>query len=398
MEGAAIIRHGADDAHQITTEGIRILRRDVHLQLFVDVLDIRRTENDPLVLADSLDRIRLRYFILILQITHEGLDQVMYGDDTGHAAVFIDDDGVVLPCALHRREKIRHLHVLRHEERLVDRVFHDVSTGLIRQAEIVLRIEYTDDIVVILATDRIDRIAVAVDRLPPLTVRVLEVQHRHIRTVCADILHGQVVKLEDVLDHLVFRRFDRTLLGTLIEHQLDILLGHLILDILRPDAHHAQYTIGRGGKEPYERGENRRCKIQDTGDAECDLLGIGLCQPLRNQLAEHDADIGKNHGDQDDRDVLDDIPCDRKSGQQNHIGEWLREAVSRKRRRQESGQRDRHLNRREKLRRLDGQPEQLVCPFIAILTQLAKLRIADLQHGNLCAGKKSINQNQHNQQ
>ena len=398
MEGAAIIRHGTDDAHQVTAEGIRILRRDVHLQLLVDIFDVRGTEYDPLILADGLDRIRLRHFICILQITHEGLDQVMYGDDTGHTAVFIDDDGVVLPCALHRREKIRHLHVLRHEERLVDRVFHDVSTGLIRQTEVILRIEYTDDIVIILATDRIDRIAVAVDRLPPLTVRVLEVQHRHIRTVCADILHGQVVKLENVLDHLVFRRFDRPLLGTLIEHQFDILLGYLILDILRPDAHHAQYTIGRSGKKPYERGEHRRCKIQDAGDAECDLLGIGLGQSLRNQLTEDDADIGKDHGDQDDRDVLDDVPCDRKSGQQHHIGERLCEAVGCKRRRQESGQRDRHLNRREKLRRLDGQPEQLVCPFIAILTQLAKLRITDLQHGNLCAGKKSIYQNQYNQQ
>ena len=398
MEGAAIIRHGTDDAHQITAEGIRILRRDVHLQLFVDILDVRRAEYDPLVLADRFDRIRLRHFILILQIAHEGLDQIMHGDDTGHAAVLIDDDGVVLPCALHRREKIRHLHVLRHEERLVDRIFHDISTRLIRQAEIVLRIEYTDDIVIILTTDRIDRIAMAVDRLPPLTVRVLEIQHRHIRTVRADILHGQVVKLEDVLDHLVLDGFDRALLGTLIQHQLDILLGHLLLDILWSDAQHAQYTIGRSGKKPYERGENRRCQLQDAGDAECDLLGIGLCQPLRNQLAEHDADIGKDHGDQDDRDVLDDLPCNRKSGQQNHIGEWLRKAVRRKRRRQESGQRDRHLNRREKLRRLDGQPEQLVCPFIAILAQLAKLRITDLQHGNLCAGKKSINQNQHNQQ
>ena len=398
MEGAAIIRHGTDDAHQVTAEGIRILRRDVHLQLLVDVLDVRGTEDDPLVLTDGLDWIRLRYFIRILQIPYEGLDQIMHGDDTGHATIFIDDDGVVLPCALHRRKQIRHLHVLRHEERLVDRVFHNISTGLIRQTEVILRIEYTDDIVIVLAADRIDRIAVAVDRLPPLTVCILEVQHRHIRTVCADILHGQIVKLENVLDHLVFRRFDRTLLGALVEHQLDVLLGHLILDVLRSDAHHAQYTIGRSGKEPYERSEHRRCKIQDAGDAECDLLGIGLCQPLRNQLAEDDADIGKDHGDQDDRNILDDVPCDRKSGQQHHIGERLCEAVGCKRRRQESGQRDRHLNRREKLRRLDRQPKQLVCPFIAILTQLAKLRITDLQHGNLCAGKKSIYQNQYNQQ
>ena len=74
MEGRTVLRNFSEDTHDIAAEGIRRLQVEMNLQRFIDIFQIGRTENDPFIIPDCFNRLRLRKLILFVKISHQCLD------------------------------------------------------------------------------------------------------------------------------------------------------------------------------------------------------------------------------------------------------------------------------------------------------------------------------------
>ena len=128
MEGRTVLRNLSEDTHDISAEGIGRLQIEMNLQRFIDVFQIGRAENDPFIIPDCFNRLRLRKLILFVKVSHQRLYQVVQGHDAGHAAILVQHDSIILSFLLHRIEKIGNLHVLGDKEGAIYCIFHHIRT------------------------------------------------------------------------------------------------------------------------------------------------------------------------------------------------------------------------------------------------------------------------------
>ena len=84
-----------------------------------------------------------------------------------------------------------------------------------------------------LLTYRIVAVAVAVNGFFPFVHGIFGIQNDYVRTVGADLFRGDIVKLKNILDELVFLGVDDSLGVSFHEHHLDLFLGHLVVVLSR---------------------------------------------------------------------------------------------------------------------------------------------------------------------
>ena len=114
-----------------------------------------------------------------------------------------------------------------------------------------------------------------------------------------DLLGGQVIKLKDVLDELLFLMVDAAVLAAGVHHHADVLLAHLLLGLVGINAQQPQYAVGRRAQQPHNGCEQLGDDSDETGDVQRYLLRLLHGDPLGNQLAEHQREEGQDQRDQD---------------------------------------------------------------------------------------------------
>ena len=85
--------------------------------------------------------------ILIVNIADELLKEVVHGYNPGYSAVFVQHDCHTAPAVLHVLKKNVGFDAFGYEVGLADCVVHDAVYAALREPEIILCVEYADDII-----------------------------------------------------------------------------------------------------------------------------------------------------------------------------------------------------------------------------------------------------------
>lgn len=99
--------------------------------------------------------------------SHQQLDQIVYGHDAAHAAVFVDDDRKILPRGLHAVKQLIRRHAFRREYGGLHRAFQNVFPRLIFQTKVNFRIQNADHVVRVLAAHRVVGMIILVEGISP---------------------------------------------------------------------------------------------------------------------------------------------------------------------------------------------------------------------------------------
>ena len=151
----AVLGYFPEPRYDVAAEGVELVRGQHDTELLADLAERHDTWDKPLVVGYHLELSLIFLALVVVELADELLNEVGDGDDTRHTAVFIDyDREMVGALFLHLREESVRLHRLVDEVRLADGVSHDIVAALVVEAEIVLGIEYADDVVHALAAYR----------------------------------------------------------------------------------------------------------------------------------------------------------------------------------------------------------------------------------------------------
>src|SRR3546814_1806499 len=92
--------------------------------------------------------------------------------------------------------------------------------------DLILRVDDTDDLVDVAATDQEAGMSAVVDLAPDLVRRVGGIEPDHVGARRHDGADGSVGQAQNALDHLPFGRREDSPAGALGDHRTDLLLGH----------------------------------------------------------------------------------------------------------------------------------------------------------------------------
>src|SRR5574337_2231915 len=122
-------------------------------------------------------------------------------------------------------QELADLHGLRNEEGGVDDRLERSLSVLQLQAQQVLVVQDSADVVETLAVDRVTGIASLDDELERLFPRCFQLDRINLRARNHDLLNRSLRELEDTVDQLLLRLVEDPLLLPLLNHQLDLLLA-----------------------------------------------------------------------------------------------------------------------------------------------------------------------------
>ena len=229
---------------------------------------------------------------------------------------------------------------------------------------------------------------------PPDGNIILFPEYGHIRSVRADLLCRQIVKCKNILDDAVLARVNRAFLRARIGHHHDLLFGDGILLFIRVNTEQPQHRIRRNIEQPYKRRKNRLHKADHRCHIECELFRIFHADALRHQFAEYKRQIGKQQRDKHDRDRTQHGFRNRNAGFENQRSQSVCEIIGGECSTDESGQRDRNLNRGKESCGLRRQLFQRHRLFVARSRHFIELRVVDRDRCDLRTGKYCIQTDQ----
>ena len=307
LGGVAVVRDGAHHRAHIAREGLAVLFflvGKVHIERLFHLFHRRKPDDMPLVVGDLFDRI-FRLFVLVRHVADQQFEQVVDRDDAAHAAVFVQHDHHMLFGVLHAVEQFVRGHVFGHEDRLLDRLFHDVFARLVFEAEVDLGVEYAEHVVGVLAADGVIDVAAAVDRLFPLGVVLAGEHDVDVFAVGADLAGGVVLEVEDVLDEFALLLVDLSLFAARFRHEDDVLFCDGVVVLVLFDAEYTQHGVGRHCQQPHKRSEDDRHDFEHAGYAERIFFRPLHRDAFGDELAERDVEEREHDRDKDDAHRID---------------------------------------------------------------------------------------------
>ncbi len=196
-------------------------------------------------------------------------------------------------AALHRLEQDADIHAFRHDKRLAREPaqIQPLMRIFMEMMQEVLHVQEADDMVFILAADRIAREPPLDDGLHRLLHAVFEVYADHIRTRHHDFPRIQVGKVKDIVHEVGFRLVDEALTAALLHEQANLLLGVRISVRLAVDIDTEQVFRHEIRRLVHEPDDGIRQTLDDDerqGDREHDSLVALESQCLRCELAKYD--------------------------------------------------------------------------------------------------------------
>ena len=163
---------------------------------------------------------------------------------------------------------------------------HDRLSGLVPQSEVVLGVQDAHDVIDGVLADRIAGVAVEVDGVVPVVHGVFHPKDMKVGSMGSDLFGGQVIKLEDVLDELLFLLVYSTLLAAYIHHHADLFLTDGIVLSIGINAQQAKDAVGGDGQEPDDGGEGGGDAGDEAGHPQGQGFSLAHSHPLGDQLAE----------------------------------------------------------------------------------------------------------------
>ena len=175
-------------------------------------------------------RRRLGDVVLVLDLAHDLLDQILDGEQPVGAAELVDHQRHVGARAAHVEQHVEHRQGRRHEDHAAQYVAQVELLGGAPVGQHVLDVDHADHVVERFAIDRIARMRLGLDQPHHLVERRVGGDGADIDPRHHDVGHGLVAQLQDVgeQDALVFA--DRRIaLGRLLDQLLDRLAHRLVL-------------------------------------------------------------------------------------------------------------------------------------------------------------------------
>ena len=172
--------------------------------------------------------------------------------------------------------------------------------ALVHRGDQVADVEDADDLVERVAVDGVARVGRVEHEPQRLLRRELDRERDHVGPRdhhVGDVLVGEV---EHLVDHLLLAALDLALLGRAREQhpQLDLGMrrvlgaGHLLAERL-------QHVLGRALQEPDERLEEDEEPAHGRRHRKRDPLRVAERDPLRDELADHDVQVGDDQQRED---------------------------------------------------------------------------------------------------
>ena len=225
--------------------------------------------------------------ILVSDVAHDLLHQILHGHDAGAGPVFIHHHGHLVLSAHQLIEKPVGGLRLRHEVCASDEVFFRLETpgGVGSQPDNVPRVHDADDVVQVLPVDQNPRVAVVLDFFDYLLHRALFLHRGEVHDGHQHVFHVQLTEREDAADHLALENL----------HVSVALFFHERFEFLPRDERRA---LPVSPFQPHngadERADEPDQGIHDQPGAPDDArqhggehIGAGLAITLGNHLAEH---------------------------------------------------------------------------------------------------------------
>ena len=178
-------------------------------------------------------------------------------------------------------------------------------------AQHILGVDDADDIVDVVLIDRDSGVAFVDGKLDDVHHGSGVFYGGDVSSVGHYILHGDVVELKDVVNHVGFILFDGAFFVADVDHHADFLFGDLLRLVIGADAEQTQDQVGAGGKNSHKGLGDGEHKADDRSDHQGNLFGMVHSDALGDQLTENKVKVCQQQGDGDQSDGL--------SGRQRHI-------------------------------------------------------------------------------
>ncbi len=300
------------------------------------------------------------------------LEDVVERDDPIHPAILVDHDRQVDGALAKRLQQPERPQPLGHVERLAERRLEIQGPPFEQLRQQILDSHHPEDVVHIAIADQIVRVAVADQLLAMHFRRITYVQP-------CDPVPGRhqgcdplIAEPEHPLHQVVLLLLEDAGRRPHIEHR-----GHLLLRDRRfvrlACSDQAQQELCGCAEQLHQRRREQGEPVHRARDQRGDPLRVVERDPLRDQLADHQGEIGDCGDDEGERDLLA-VRGDR--GELLEVGvEVPRDARTAVRTGEHPHQSDPDLHRREEARRMLRELQRAACPGVPRLRSLLQPRL-----------------------
>ena len=245
--------------------------------------------------------------------------------------------------------------------------------------------------------DRNTGIALVDGKLDHVLQRIGVLGRDHIGAVGHDIGHVDVVKIEDVIDHLLLLVFNDALFSADIHHHADLFLGHALLVGVRIKTEQPHNKVCCAGKHFHKRRKELFAHKQNTDHGKRDLFALLHRHAFWRKLAEH-----KGEERDDDRDQHDGNRVDHRfRNLRTETDKPVRQQHSKVRRRgsgrQKAGQCHADLDRGQKIAGVFRQLLDLSGLLVALFRHLVDHVVVQRDDGDLAHGEKGVDDDEYKQ-
>ena len=381
-----------------TAEGVVILLgADVAAQQLLSVLQGHGAVEDKHIVGQLLVLLFL-VVIFVLHIADDGFQQVLHGDDTGGAAVLIDNNCHLGFLFFKGFKQVGASFGFRDKncrtDELGNRLGGHLLAGFRDTLQHILGIDDSNDVIDVVLIDRDSGEALLNCQIDDIGDGSGIFHSSHIGAVGHDILRGDIVKLKDVANHVGLVLFNRAFLVADINHHANLLFGDLFRLVLRIDVEQSEDAVCAGRQDSDKGLCDDKNGADNRGDHQRNLFGIVHRDTLRNQLAQNQVDISEQQGDDDQG--------NRFCGGIGHIrGHHLSEGICKplcgRCRSQKAREGHANLDGGKKLGGLRNHLRKDCCALVSVLCHLFELVVVEADDCNLTHREEGIHCNQHQQ-
>ena len=202
-DALAAPRQMAETMHHEAADGIEFLIRIIRAEILVEILDRRQRLDGVMRGAVFADRALLLHVMLVLDIADDLLQHILDGDDTGDAAVLVNDDCHVNAVGTEVLEQHIEPLAFRDKHRGPQQFTHIEALlgALYRIDQQILRQQDAHHLVAAVADDRVTRMPGLDDGTQQLLRVGVTFQHVDLGTGYHDVAHPHVIDLQHALDH-----------------------------------------------------------------------------------------------------------------------------------------------------------------------------------------------------
>src|SRR5690606_38302351 len=192
----------AEGVHDQAAEGVELLIGEVGIELLVELFDRRQALDQEVAGGQFLDVVLVVDIVLVLDVADDLLQYILDGDQTRHAAIFVDDDGhMVMGRAKFLEQHIQPLG-LGHTGGRAQHILDIETIGIVfqQQRQQILGQQDAEHVVDAFADHREAGVRRFDDRGQEFTGRLGGLDGAHLRTRDHDVPYLHVGDLQGALD------------------------------------------------------------------------------------------------------------------------------------------------------------------------------------------------------